>query len=387
MVRHTAEAMARGGIYDQLAGGFARYASTPRGSCRTSRRCCTTMRCCCAATPTVAADRGRAGPPGRRGDRRLHGRDCAPRKAVSPRALDADADGEEGSHLRVDPRAVARRARRGRRAWAAEFSVSPRQGTFEDGASVLQLPCDPDDRSGTPASAAALRGPRRRVPAGPRRQGRHRLERAGDHGARRGRRAVGPSGPGGAGPGGGSPGGGTCTTRTGGLVRCPATGSLARAPECLRTTATSRKGSWRCRGDRGEPCGWRCAGTAGHRARPSSCRFGRCSDTADDAEAPFTGPASPTDDATPSGGSAAAGALLCYAALHRIFPASGRRGSRVRRGQGAGREDAEVHRVGNGGRGGGARRTARNRRSGPQGDPVAEELHRTALLGTSPGQW
>ena len=42
MVAGTAAAMARGGIYDQLGGGFARYSVDADGSCRISRRCSTT---------------------------------------------------------------------------------------------------------------------------------------------------------------------------------------------------------------------------------------------------------------------------------------------------------------------------------------------------------
>ena len=38
----------RGGIHDQLGGGFARYSVDAAGACRISRRCSTTRRCCCA---------------------------------------------------------------------------------------------------------------------------------------------------------------------------------------------------------------------------------------------------------------------------------------------------------------------------------------------------
>ena len=45
-VERTCTAMARGGIYDQLAGGSPATASTRPGWCRISRRCSTTTRCC-----------------------------------------------------------------------------------------------------------------------------------------------------------------------------------------------------------------------------------------------------------------------------------------------------------------------------------------------------
>ncbi|BCL22672.1 hypothetical protein GCM10017668_45150 [Streptomyces tuirus] len=38
MARDACERMARGGMYGQLGGGFARYSSTATGSCRTSRK-------------------------------------------------------------------------------------------------------------------------------------------------------------------------------------------------------------------------------------------------------------------------------------------------------------------------------------------------------------
>src|SRR3954471_17906047 len=60
MADATCEAMARGGMYDQLAGGFARYSVDAAGAWRTSRRCCTTTPSSCASTCTCG------GPPGRR---------------------------------------------------------------------------------------------------------------------------------------------------------------------------------------------------------------------------------------------------------------------------------------------------------------------------------
>ncbi len=45
MVSLTLEKMARGGIYDQLGGGFHRYSVDANGWCRILRKCCTTTRC------------------------------------------------------------------------------------------------------------------------------------------------------------------------------------------------------------------------------------------------------------------------------------------------------------------------------------------------------
>ena len=65
MVDRTLEAMARGGIYDQLARRVrALLASTPAGWCRTSRRCSTTTPSCSASTP-AGARRSATGSPAR----------------------------------------------------------------------------------------------------------------------------------------------------------------------------------------------------------------------------------------------------------------------------------------------------------------------------------
>ena len=50
-VERTATAMARGGIYDQLAGGFARYSMDSSWVVPHFGRCSTTTHCCCAPTP------------------------------------------------------------------------------------------------------------------------------------------------------------------------------------------------------------------------------------------------------------------------------------------------------------------------------------------------
>ena len=39
MAATTLDAMARGGLFDHVAGGFARYSVDGPGPCRTSRRC------------------------------------------------------------------------------------------------------------------------------------------------------------------------------------------------------------------------------------------------------------------------------------------------------------------------------------------------------------
>jgi uncharacterized protein YyaL (SSP411 family) len=108
-------------------------------------------------------------------------------------------------------------------------------------------------------------------------------------------------------------------------------------------------------------------------------------DTAADAEALIRRPQDPTDNATPSGWTAAAGALLSYAALtgsglHRdaaeralgIVTALAGRAPRFI-GWGLAAAEAALD---------GPREVAV---VGPQGDPATVALHRAALLGTAPG--
>ncbi|MEV6211096.1 thioredoxin domain-containing protein [Kitasatospora sp. NPDC051914] len=108
-------------------------------------------------------------------------------------------------------------------------------------------------------------------------------------------------------------------------------------------------------------------------------------DTADDAEELIRRPQDPTDNATPSGWTAAAGALLGYAAYtgserhrtaaERALGVVGALGSRAPRFVGWGLAVAEALLDG-------PREIAV---VGPADDPATAELHRTALLSTAPG--
>ncbi|MCL2544272.1 MAG: hypothetical protein FWE71_17640, partial [Nocardioidaceae bacterium] len=109
-------------------------------------------------------------------------------------------------------------------------------------------------------------------------------------------------------------------------------------------------------------------------------------DTAADAEKLIRRPQDPTDNATPSGWTAAAGALLSYAAqtgsephrtaAERALGVVGALGPRVPRFVGWGLAVAEAFLDG-------PREVAI---VGPAlGDPATRALHRTALLGTAPG--
>ena len=92
MVEATCEQMARGGMYDQLGGGFARY-SVDRGVGRAAlREDALRQRAAAAGLPAlVAGERVAAGRAGGARDRRLPApRPADRRRRVSPRALDAD---------------------------------------------------------------------------------------------------------------------------------------------------------------------------------------------------------------------------------------------------------------------------------------------------------
>ncbi|BBA99754.1 hypothetical protein RVR_6509 [Actinacidiphila reveromycinica] len=108
-------------------------------------------------------------------------------------------------------------------------------------------------------------------------------------------------------------------------------------------------------------------------------------DTADDAEALIRRPQDPTDNAVPSGWNAAAGALLSYAAhtgserhrttAERALGVVGALAARAPRFVGWGLAVAEAVLDG-------PREVAV---VGAVGDPLTDELHRTALLGAAPG--
>lgn len=144
-VERTGAAMARGGIYDQLAGGFARYsvdkawvvphfekmlydnALLLRAYSHWTRRTKNPLaRRVTAQTAQFMLDELADGD-------------------MFTSSLDADADGREGSTYVWTREQLTEVLGPDDGPWAAEvFAVSP-DGTFEHGTSVLQLPADPDE--------------------------------------------------------------------------------------------------------------------------------------------------------------------------------------------------------------------------------------------------
>ena len=144
-VSRTGNAMARGGIYDQLAGGFARYSVDNAWVVPHFEKM---------LYDNAQLLRAYAHWARRTGDplaRRVAGQTAGFLLAeladgsVFTSSLDADADGREGSTYVWTPEQLTEVLGADDGRWAAEvFAVTP-SGTFEHGTSVLQYPADPDD--------------------------------------------------------------------------------------------------------------------------------------------------------------------------------------------------------------------------------------------------
>ncbi|KUI33631.1 hypothetical protein AU197_20140 [Mycobacterium sp. IS-1590] len=155
-VERTCTAMARGGIYDQLAGGFARYsvdaawvvphfekmlydnALLLRVYAHWARRTANPL-AHKVAGETAAFIVNELGADG-----------------MFTSSLDADADGVEGSTYVFTPAQLREVLDDDDGDWAAEIFAVTEAGTFEQGASVLQLPRDPDDAERFARVRAAL---------------------------------------------------------------------------------------------------------------------------------------------------------------------------------------------------------------------------------------
>ena len=144
MVGLTCERMARGGMYDQLAGGFARYSVDARWVVPHFEK----MLYDNALLLRVYAHLGR------RTDSRLAQRIADETAAFLLRnlrtaeggfasALDADTDGVEGLTYAWTPAQLREVLGAEDGAWAAELLGVTEEGTFEHGSSTLQLPADP----------------------------------------------------------------------------------------------------------------------------------------------------------------------------------------------------------------------------------------------------
>jgi hypothetical protein len=148
IVRHTAERMARGGIYDQLAGGFARYSVDPTWTVPHFEK----MLYDNALLLRVYTHLWRlAGDP----DDRLAGRVARQTAGFLLRdlllpdggfasALDADTDGVEGATYVWTPAQLRQALGEEDGDWAADLLGVTATGSFEHGASVLRMARDID---------------------------------------------------------------------------------------------------------------------------------------------------------------------------------------------------------------------------------------------------
>jgi len=144
-VRRTGTAMARGGIYDQLAGGFARYSVDNAWVVPHFEKM---------LYDNALLLRAYAHWARRTGDELAHRvagetarflLDELAEADMFTSSLDADADGREGSTYVWTPALLTEVLGSEDGPWAASVFGVTEAGSFEAGASVLQLPSDPDD--------------------------------------------------------------------------------------------------------------------------------------------------------------------------------------------------------------------------------------------------
>ena len=146
MAARTLEAMARGGIYDQLGGGFARYSVDARWVVPHFEKMLYDNALLLGAYTSwwaVAED-----PLARRialetGDFMI--RELGTDEGGFASALDADSEGAEGTYYVWTPVQLSEVLGSDDGAWAADLLGVTEAGTFEHGTSVLQLRADPDD--------------------------------------------------------------------------------------------------------------------------------------------------------------------------------------------------------------------------------------------------
>ncbi|MEU4199730.1 thioredoxin domain-containing protein [Streptomyces sp. NPDC045470] len=395
MVQATAEAMARGGIYDQLGGGFARYAVDETWTVPHFEKMLYDNALLCRTYAHLW---------------RATGSDLARRVAVETAefmvrelrteqggfasALDADSDDGSGRHVEGayyvwTPEQLRDVLGEKDAGIAAHYFGVTQEGTFEEGASVLQLP-DTDDL----VDAARIAGIKERLRAA--RDARPRPGRDDKVVAAWNGLAV------------------AALAETGAYFDRP---DLVQAATDAADLLVRVHMDWQARLHRTSRDGVAGANAGvledyadvaeGFVALSSvtgegvwvefaglfldtvlvhfTAENGTLYDTADDAEQLIRRPQDPTDNATPSGWTAAAGALLAYAALtgsapHRdaaeralgvVKALSGRAPRFI--GWGLAVAEAALD---------GPREVAV---VGPDGDPATRALHRAALLGTAPG--
>jgi uncharacterized protein YyaL (SSP411 family) len=154
LVDATAAAMARGGIYDQLAGGFARYSVDASWVVPHFEKMLYDNAQLLRVYAHLYRRNGSAlarRVAGETADFLLTGLGTA--QGAFAAALDADTNGVEGLTYVWTPAELVDVLGEADGRWTAELCTVTAEGTFEDGASTLQLLTDPDD----PARWASVR--------------------------------------------------------------------------------------------------------------------------------------------------------------------------------------------------------------------------------------
>jgi len=317
LVAHTCEAMARGGMYDQLGGGFARYSVDAAWTVPHFEKMLYDNALLLRVNLHWYRSSGSAF--ARRvaletGEFLL--RDLRTPQGGFASALDADTDGVEGLTYVWTPEQLVEVLGEDDGRWAAEqLDVTP-GGTFEHGTSVAQRLQEPDDPERYERVRAALLQARGRRPQ----PGRDDKVVAAWNGLAVAALAEGgllldrPDWVAAA---------GACAdllrdlhTRDGRLLRTSRDGTAGRHAGVLEDHADVAEGLLALYGATGDPARLAAAQALldvvlEHFGDGAGGFF----DTADDAEQLVRRPQDPTDGATPSGTSAAAQALLTYAAV------------------------------------------------------------------------
>jgi uncharacterized protein YyaL (SSP411 family) len=155
-VQRTATAMARGGIYDQLAGGFARYSVDASWVVPHFEKMLYDNALLLRAYAHWARRTGDALARRVAAETAAFMLDALERGAMFASSLDADAAGREGSTYVWTPDELREVLGEDDGRWAATVFAVTDDGTFEHGSLVLQLPHDPEDPERLARVTAAL---------------------------------------------------------------------------------------------------------------------------------------------------------------------------------------------------------------------------------------
>ncbi|MBO9555016.1 thioredoxin domain-containing protein [Cellulomonas sp.] len=166
MADRTIEAMVRGGMYDQLGGGFARYSVDATWTVPHFEKMLDDnaglLRVLLHAWRLTGSDLARRAA-GETADWLV--RDLRTSQGGFASSLDADSDGHEGTYYVWTPDELRAELGADEGDWAASALAVTVAGTFEHGRSVLQRRSDPADHARLDAALARLRTARaRRTP-------------------------------------------------------------------------------------------------------------------------------------------------------------------------------------------------------------------------------